>query len=169
MAQLPDCEGLQPVFDDYGHNLQAFLDDGELGSFGRATQTRPRPIAGLIACQHLHSGAADPQIAVSEQLKGEGFPQTRAEMLDLIDSAGEHLCPPDDEDTTGGGGEASPWGERGGAPQVRGRAAEIISRNSAALVRAWSRLLLLNTTATSWARSAISRTGSIHSSISCSE
>jgi len=66
------------------------------------------PIAGLIACQHLHSGADNPQVAFSEQLEGAGFPQTRAEMLDLINSAGEHLCPPDDVDTTGSGDEASP-------------------------------------------------------------
>ena len=108
MAQLPDCEGLQQVFDDYGHNLQAFLDNGELGSFGRGYTNTTTPIAGLIACQHLHSGADNPQVAFSEQLEGAGFPQTRAEMLDLINSAGEHLCPPDDDDTTGSGDEASP-------------------------------------------------------------
>ncbi len=59
----------------------------------------------------------------------------------------------------------------GGVPR-RYRSGELrfcrSSLKSAALRRAWSRALLLKTTATSWACSASSRTGSIHSSSSAS-
>lgn len=49
------------------------------------------------------------------------------------------------------------------------RSGEIMSRKSAAFRSAWSRALLLNTTATSWARSAMSSTGSSHSRSSSSQ
>jgi hypothetical protein len=108
MAQLPDCGDLQPVFDDYAHNMQAFMDNGELGSFGRMITSTVAHQAALTACYHLRTNANDPEVALYEQLEGDGFTQSRAEMVALMNSAGEHLCPPDDDNTTSTGEETSP-------------------------------------------------------------